>query len=53
MKYVLKYTVMFETVIECDEYDFDDSVANIDIPENEENKYFPNSFEIHSIKEID
>ena len=53
MKYLLKYTVMFETVIECDDAeDFDDLVANIDIPENEENSYFPNSFEAHSVKVI-
>ena len=53
MKYLLKYTVMFETVIDCDDPEnFDDLVSNIDIPENETNGYFPNSFETHGVKLI-
>jgi len=51
MKYLLKYTVMFETVIDCDDpEDFDDLVSNIDIPENETSSYLPNSFETQGVR---
>lgn len=48
-KYRVRYTVSFDTFIECEPGELVDEVPNIFIPEDDENKYVDDTYETDGI----
>ena len=50
-KFKVRFTVTFETEVECERKDVRDEVADLFIPEDDQTKYVTDTFEVESIKD--
>lgn len=49
MKYKVRFTVQFETEVECDSTELVDEVCDLYIPEDDQTTYVTDTFQVNSI----
>lgn len=61
MKYIVRFSVTYETEIDCKPDELVDMISNLNIPEDDQTKYVADSFEViskhpkmyeHIVKEV-
>ena len=53
MKYKVQFSVTFETEVECEPSDLQDTICDLNIPEDEQTKYVPDTIELESVEDED